>query len=247
MRGFPVTIRKWGGKLDKDLFITWMEKGMIHIPVVLLEKYKQLGLNEKEFILLLHLISFIEKGNDFPTPEQICNKMNDISSLECSQMIGKLVQREIIRIEESHSADHVRYEKYSLKPLWNKLAQEMISDQRKKDLETALLQEQDLYTIFEKEFGRPLSPMECESLAMWIDEDGQTPEIIKAALREAVLSEKLNFRYIDRILFDWKRNGINTIEKAKVHSLKFRKQTKNHVQSNGETSKTIPFYNWLEK
>ena len=59
--------------------------------------------------------------------------------------------------------------------------------------------------------------MECESLAMWIDEDGQSPDIIKAALSESVISDKLNFRYIDRILFDWKKNGIETLEQAKIH------------------------------
>ena len=88
--------------------------------------------------------------------------------------------------------------------------------------------ESDLYTCFEKEFGRPLSPFECESLAMWMDDDHHDPIIIKAALRESVMSGKLNFRYIDRILFEWKKNGIKTIEQAKNHGRKFRqKQTPN--------------------
>ena len=51
---------------------------------------------------------------------------------------------------------------------------------------------------------------------MWIDDDHHDPVIIKSALREAVISGKLNFRYIDRILFDWKKNGIKTIEQAKA-------------------------------
>ncbi|MDQ7864085.1 DnaD domain protein [Peribacillus frigoritolerans] len=37
-------------------------------------------------------------------------------------------------------------------------------------------------------------------MAMWMEDDHQ-PEIIKSALRESVISGKLNFRYIDRILF----------------------------------------------
>ena len=63
----------------------------------------------------------------------------------------------------------------------------------------------NLYTVFEKEFGRPLSPFECETLGMWEDQDQHHPNLIQAALREAVMSGKLNFRYIDRILFEWKR------------------------------------------
>ena len=45
-----------------------------------------------------------------------------------------------------------------------------------------------------------LSPMECESITMWLDEDGHTVEIIRAALKEAVLAQKISLRYIDRIL-----------------------------------------------
>ena len=50
--------------------------------------------------------------------------------------------------------------------------------------------------------------------------------LIKSALREAVISGKLNFRYIDRILFDWKRNGIKTIEQAKSHGRNVRQHQK---------------------
>ena len=84
-----------------------------------------------------------------------------------------------------------------------------------------------LYQRFEAEFSRPLSPIEAETLSMWLDEDGHKTELIIAALREAVVSGKLNFRYIDRILFEWKRNGVQTLQQAKAYGEKFRKhQTK---------------------
>ncbi len=67
---------------------------------------------------------------------------------------------------------------------------------------------------------------------MWMDQDEHDPTIIKAALREAVLSGKLNFRYIDRILFEWKKNGIKTIEQAQQHAKSFAKTKEsknNHI------------------
>lgn len=67
--------------------------------------------------------------------------------------------------------------------------------------------EKSLYALFEDEFGRPLSPLEGETLSIWMDQDHHDAEMIRLALREAVLSGKLNFRYIDRILFEWKRKG----------------------------------------
>ncbi len=98
------------------------------------------------------------------------------------------------------SEDGIRFEKYSLDPLWERLADQFQTQIQLQETKKSDQQEVDLYTCFEQEFGRPLSPFECESLAMWLDDDHHEPVIIKSALREAVISGKLNFRYIDRIL-----------------------------------------------
>lgn len=231
--------------MDKEILVSWMEEGMISIPHILLTKYNQIGLNEIELGVILHLHSFIERGKDFPTPEEISGRMT-ISAMECSTLLRKLMQQHIISIEEKQSEANIRYEKYSLRPLWTKLADEMLYELKHKDMEQTLLNEHNLYTIFETEFGRPLSPLECETLAMWLDEDHQNPSIIKAALQEAVLSNKLNFRYIDRILFEWKKNGITTIEQARLQGKKFRQHRKKTSEPVQKTSKAVPFYNWLE-
>jgi DNA replication protein len=81
-----------------------------------------------------------------------------------------------------------------------------------------------------------------------MDDDHHDPTIIKAALREAVMSGKLNFRYIDRILFEWKKNGIKTLDQAKNHGRKFRqKQVHNRDSQEQPSTTSVPFYNWLEQ
>ncbi|MBS4173243.1 DnaD domain-containing protein [Bacillus sp. FJAT-49736] len=231
--------------MDKDIMMTWIEEGILPIPQLLLAKYKQIGLNETELVLLLQVQSFLEKGKDFPTPEELATRMTIPDSI-CTSILGRLLQNRFIGIEESYLENNIRCEKYSLKPLWEKLIEEMLYDKKQDELEKNLLQETNLYTTFEQEFGRPLSPLECETLAMWLDQDKQNPAIIKAALKEAVLSGKLNFRYIDRILFEWKKNGINTIEQANKHGQKFRQQRKS-TQATSKSTNTVPFYNWLEQ
>jgi len=218
---------------------------MIQVPYELMSKYREIGPDEKELVVLLQIISFIEKGNDFPTPEQISERMT-ITSSECTSILRRLVQLEMIKIEKGYSDDKVRYERYTLSSLWLKLAEILIAEKKQLDQETIFQEEKDIYSTFEQEFGRPLSPLECESLAMWIDQDGHDPVIIKAALREAVMSGTVNFRYIDRILFEWKKNGITTVEQAKVHSLKFRQKSRPSSTPN-KSSNTVPFYNWLEQ
>lgn len=232
----------------KSNILSWLQEGNITIPTLLFSEYRNLKLTEYELVLVLNIITFLEKGNGFPTPEELSSRMT-VSVSECNEMLRRLVQRGFIEIIDEYATDGIRYEKYSVLPLWEKLIEQyLMKDKNSKNL-SKKSEETDLYTCFEREFGRPLSPFECETLGMWMDDDHHDPMIIKAALREAVMSGKLNFRYIDRILFEWKKNGIKTIEQAKNHGRKFRqKQTHNrNTQEEPQQSPSIPFYNWLEQ
>ncbi len=231
----------------KSNVLTWFEEGTITVPSLLFSEYRNLHLNETELVLLLNIHTFLEKGNYFPTPEELSARMT-ISTAECNDILRKLLQRGFLEIIDQYSHDGIRFEKYSIKPLWERLVEQFLLNHQNSNQEMIKkTDEMDLYTCFEQEFGRPLSPFECESLAMWMDDDHHDPIIIKAALREAVMSGKLNFRYIDRILFEWKKNGIKTIEQAKNHGRKFRqKQVQKGSAKEEAHSPSVPFYNWLE-
>lgn len=62
-----------------------------------------------------------------------------------------------------------------------------------------------LFRVLEDTFARPLSPYEIETLNQWIDVDKHDTAIIQAALDEANSLNKLSFKYIDRILLNWKK------------------------------------------
>lgn len=231
----------------KDNIVAWLEEGTITVPSLLFSEYRNLNLNEAELVLLLNIMTFVEKGNDFPTPEELSSRMT-ISLSECSDMLRKLIQRGFLAIIDEYSQDGIRFEKYTIKPLWERLVTQFLTSTQNVQENLKKTDETDLYTCFENEFGRPLSPFECESLAMWMDDDHHDPVIIKAALREAVMSGKLNFRYIDRILFEWKKNGIKTLEQAKNQGRKFRqKQVQKGNPREDAPPSSIPFYNWLEQ
>lgn len=235
--------------MQKADFLQWLREGNITFPAALLTEYRNMHLNEQELVLLLHVHHFAEKGNEFPTPAELSGRMA-ISGLDCTEMLRTLIQKGFIDIIEEHSDEGIRFERYSLDPLWEKLIERFMLNKKQEKVQIRQEEETDLYTCFENEFGRPLSPFEIESLSMWIDDDMHDPVIIKAALREAVISGKLNFRYIDRILFEWKRNGIKTIEQAKSYGRKFRQYQGKQKQLKQEVkvqSRPVPFYNWLEQ
>ncbi|MEG0380950.1 MAG: DnaD domain protein, partial [Kurthia sp.] len=89
-----------------------------------------------------------------------------------------------------------------------------------------------------------------ETITMWIDEDRHDIKLIKQALKEAVLNEKMNLKYIDRILFEWKKKNITTSKEAVEQSKKFREhnmKSVNHEKVEDAPVKKAPFYNWLEE
>lgn len=94
----------------------------------------------------------------------------------------------------------------------------------------------NIYTIFEKEFGRPLSPVEYEIIKAWIT-SGISEEFIKGALKEAVFNNVRNLRYIDKILSEWEKKGFKSVDE--VDSYLKKKESNNPKQE-------LFDYNWLE-
>ena len=74
--------------------------------------------------------------------------------------------------------------------------------------------------MFEQEFGRPLSASEFQRIGQWLEEDHYQPEIIKLALREAVLNQAYSFNYVDRILLSWERKNLKTKQENRGRSKK---------------------------
>jgi DNA replication protein len=230
---------------EKEMWLHWMKKGNVHIPVILLENYANMGMKEEEIMLLLHIHANIENGINFPTPLQLAETMA-INVEQLSFHLRSLIQRGLLAILED-KREGIIVDAYSLDPLWLSLYDFIQKKERK---ESRVIQsEENLFSSFEKEFGRALSPIECETLTMWYDQDHHDSVIIKAALKEAVLAGKLSFRYIDRILFEWKKQGIDTIEQAREQSKKFKKTTnrKKPEPEKGATNQAVPFYNWLDE
>ena len=94
----------------------------------------------------------------------------------------------------------------------------------------------NIYTIFEKEFGRPLSPVEYEIIKAWIT-SGISEELIKGALKEAVFNNVRNLRYIDKILSECEKKGFKSVDE--VDSYLKKKESNNPKQE-------LFDYNWLE-
>lgn len=231
--------------IEKGIFIALIE-GAVSIPNLLVRSYSKLGLTEVDMMLVVHLLAFKEKEhNDFPTIEEIQSRMT-ASPERVIQSIQKLMGEGWITIDEDIDPDSgIQYEHYNLTGVYERLSEACTEFYRERQQDTAGRRESEsalteisvslaaanvdnqdsaanMFVKFETEFGRPLSPMECETISGWLDQDKYPEPLILAALKEAVFTGKVHFRYIDRILLEWGRNHIRTPEQAKEYAAKFR-------------------------
>ncbi|MFD2045838.1 DnaD domain-containing protein [Ornithinibacillus salinisoli] len=224
--------------MTKPIPIQHILTNQLPIPEKLLTSYNQLGLNETDLVVILQLYRFLYGHNNFPTPFELASILT-IDEKECAKILRKLIQKNMLSIEQLENENKQLSEAYSLEPLWEKL---YTTVEEKKDEQL----EGTLFILFEQEFGRPLSPFEIETINTWLDEDEISPSLIKAGLRESVLMGKLNFKYIDRILREWKRKGIHTVEQARDASKKFHENQQSKTQDTRKERDTSFYYNWLE-
>jgi len=189
-------------------------------------------------MLLIQLIAFRDKEEKaLPTIEEIQERMSSEGDAVV-RMLQHLMKQKLIDIVESvDPISGMQVEKYTFTPLWMKLSELLSQEEMQGDAgfgqsaggasdqaktQEPGKQEDNLFYIFEQEFGRPLSPMEIDTINGWLDHDRYSEPLILAALKEAVFSGNVKFRYVDRILLDWSRNNIKTVEQAREYTKKFR-------------------------
>lgn len=200
------------GSVTLDKIQQLLSSGAIAIPEVLLRLYSKLNISDKQLVIILQILRFREKENNlFPSVDKIADTMStDRETIKVN--MAHLMENGIISIR----SNEIGVSEYRFDGLFQRLAEEWeksINELPKHDL---VLSEtvKKIYPIFEREFARPLSPMETSQLIEWCEGDGFSSELIIEALKRSVLRGALNFRYIDSILRQWYKNGVTTAKEA---------------------------------
>ena len=122
-----------------------------------------------------------------------------IESNRVLELISSLNEKNYISIEMKKT-NGVIEEYISTELFYNKIEGILLSNEEDST-------NNDIYSLFESEFGRTLSPTETEIISNWMESD-ISEELIKEALKEAILSGVHNLRYIDKILMEWTKKVI---------------------------------------
>ena len=193
------------------------------VPQILFLNYKKLNLTSDELVMLIYIINTSLIFN----PKKISDDLK-LSLPEVLEIISNLSSKDIIKTDLV-SINNVKEEQFDLTNLYKKLSFIVINDEVEEE-------NTNIFDIFEKEFGRTLSPIEYELIKGWMDSDF-SEEIIIMALKESVYNGVSNLRYIDKILFEWKKKGVKT--KEDVESLR------KNFNKTKEQPKEVFDYDWL--
>lgn len=181
--------------MDKKI-IDLLKDRPIVVPRILMNNYKLLDISDSELIIIMVLLSFGDKI-DYD-PEEFSKVING-SKHEIMATINSLVEKNILSIV-IEKTDKLAHEYISLDLLYEKLYNLIIDNDQEETIDNSI------FSVFENELGRMLSPMEYEQIKEWLT-SGNSVELITCALKEAVINGVSSLRYIDSILNDWKKKG----------------------------------------
>lgn len=189
-----------------DKIIDLLKLRPIVIPRILLNNYRLFNITDSEFIVIMVLLSYGDKITY--NPEEFAREVR-MSKHEVMSIIDSLCDKNIISLVVE-KVNKKTYEYLSMELLYQKLFNIVANDDKSEKEEI----DNSIFSVFEKELGRTLSPMEFEQIKEWIT-SGNSNELIVCALREAVLNGVGNLRYIDSILNDWRKKGYRKQEDVK--------------------------------
>lgn len=194
------------------------------IPQLLFFKYQELNMTLEE----LHFIIYLMNTKDLAfNPKKFSSDLGT-SMPEVLELVNNLVNKDLLSLD-LRKEGNIRNEYLNLDKLYNKLSFLVINEEKKES-------STNLFDVFEKEFGRTLSPIEYELINGWLDNEF-SEELVKAALKEAVYNGVSNLRYIDKILYEWKKKGIKTPEDVEKNKVQF--------QNRKEENSAVFSYDWL--
>lgn len=204
-------------------FIEIFKQGHLVIPLYFLKNYKKLKLTLEEFIFLMYLYQLRDKSLFNPSKYQEELQM-DLSKI--MEYIDSLTEKKLIQVEVIKNEKGLMEEVVLLDGFYRKLTLNMVEEENEKSN-----YQSNIFEVVEKEFGRTLSPMEYEIIKAWLDND-MSEDLIKEAIKEATFNGVSNLRYIDKILYEWGKQGIKTVKDVEDNRRKRAQRREEEADSN---------------
>ena len=204
-------------------YLDAFKSGNLVLPSILLLHFKELFPSSDDFLVWQFFYLQNTTGLEEMSPSQIAERIGKEIS-DVNQSISNLTERGLLQyrtIELNGEIELLFDASLALERLDDLLGASSSSA----DQLTPQNQLKDLVETFQKELGRLLTPFEIEDLTKTLKEDGTSADLIKEALREAVLNGKANWKYIQAILRNWRHEGIKSV--AQIEAKRAEREASN--------------------
>lgn len=194
-------------------YLDAFKSGNLVLPSELLLNYNRLFSSSDDFLVwqFFYLQNTTALGE--LSPSQIAEKIGK-NVTEVNQAISRLTEKGLLQyrtIELNGEIEVIFDATLALECL-----DQLLEKQAPNQVQSAPNDLKSLVDTFQQELGRLLSPFEIEDLEKSLREDGTSADLIKEALREAVLNGKPNWKYIQAILRNWRHEGIRSVAQVEA-------------------------------
>ena len=221
----------------------WIYSGSTSVPNALLQNYRKLQLTADECLLIAWLMQRHPEESFVIDVRATCIQFG-IDERQLFSIIQHLMDRQVLEIKQREAKDGKKVDYYSFKPLLRQL--EVLFKQSSFSVEKMSQKDVNVLALIEQEFNRQLSGFEIEMISGWIHNDKYPQELIVAALKEAVLNQAHNVKYIDRILLAWKNKGIKSAQQLAASETR-TKNAQVEVKPNETANQSVPLVNWVKR
>ena len=236
-------LKEGGQKMALTFQEHWIYSGSTSVPNALLQNYRKLQLTADECLLIAWLMQRHPEESFVIDVRATCIQFC-IDERQLFSIIQHLMDRQVLEIKQREAKDGKKVDYYSFKPLLRQL--EVLFKQSSFSVEKMSQKDVNVLALIEQEFNRQLSGFEIEMISGWIHKDKYPQELIVAALKEAILNQAHNVKYIDRILLAWKNKGIKSAQQLAASETR-TKNAQVEVKPNETANQSVPLVNWVKR
>lgn len=195
------------------------QSGNLVVPSALLFNFKDLFANSDQFIVWQFFYLQNTTKLDEVASSQIALALGKTVS-EVNRLISDLEKAELLDVKTIELAGEIEV-LFDASPALAKLDQLLGKVTKPEPTGKFVGQGEAIKQLtddLEQAMGM-LNPMILEDVQKLVYEDQTDPNIIREALREAVFNNKTNWKYIQAILRNWRKEGITTLRQVEERRL----------------------------
>lgn len=216
----------------EERYMELLRDKMFFIPSSVFRNMGKLGITGDEVLVLIFIINM---GPRVLYDPEMISKGTGINRIRVLEVINGLISKGILAIVVKKNGSSKKMEEFiSTDLFYEKMRSVLLGGTNRANGKRE--EQTDLFSMFEKEFGRTLSSMEYEIIRGWVNDD-MPSDLVREALREATYNGVSNLRYIEKIILDWKKRGYKSVKDIERARERYKKKN-----GNGD----VFDYNWLD-